>query len=89
MRQRYLYVGETERELRERMSEHLRDIRLRKDKPLSFHFRAKNHTHNDVAFAILEKTFWPGNDICRRNSTGAKGENVRATCCNHQIGHNY
>ena len=40
-----------------RLSEHLRDIRLRKDKPINFHFGAKDHTHNDVAFAILEKTF--------------------------------
>ena len=52
-----VYVGETERELRERMSEHLRDIRLRKDKPINFHFGEKDHTHDDVAFAILEKTF--------------------------------
>ena len=54
-----VYVGETEQELRERMSEHLRDIhvRLRKYKPINFQFRAKDHTLNEVAFAILEKTF--------------------------------
>lgn len=52
-----VYVGETERELRERMSEHLRDIRLKKDKPINFHFGGKGHTNNDVAFAVLEKTF--------------------------------
>ena len=51
-----VYVGETEQELRERMSEHLRDIRPRKDKPINFHFGAKGHTHNDVAFTI--KHLW-------------------------------
>ena len=52
-----VYVGETERELRERMTEHLRDIRLKREKPINFHFGAQGHTNNDVAFAVLEKTF--------------------------------
>ena len=33
-----LYVGETERELRWRTSEHLRDKRLEKEKIITFHF---------------------------------------------------
>lgn len=47
------YVGETERQLKERMSEHLRDIRLRHEKPISSHFD-ESHTENDLRFSVLE-----------------------------------
>ena len=50
-------VGETERELRERMTEHLRDVRLRKDIPINFHFGEKGHTQHDMAFTVLEKVY--------------------------------
>ena len=52
-----VHVGETERELRERMTEHLRDMRLRKDKPINFHFGEKGHTQHDMAFTVLEKVY--------------------------------
>ena len=52
-----VYVGETERELGERMTEHLRDVRLRKDKPINFHFGEKGHTQHDLAFTVLEKVY--------------------------------
>ena len=52
-----VYVGETERELQERMTEHLRDVRLRKDKPINFHFGEKGHTQHDMAFTVLEKVY--------------------------------
>ena len=50
-----VYVEETERELQNRMTEHLRDVQLRKDKPINFHFGIKGHTQNDMAFAVLER----------------------------------
>ena len=52
-----VYVCETERELRERMTEHLRDVRLRKDKPINFHFGEKGRTQHDMAFTVLEKVY--------------------------------
>ena len=36
-----MYVGETEQALGERMIEHLRDVRLGKDKPINSHFGEK------------------------------------------------
>ena len=47
------YIGETERQLKERMSEHLRDIRLRHEKPISSHFD-ESHSENDLRFSVLE-----------------------------------
>ena len=52
-----VYVGETERELRKRMGEHLRDVRLRKEKPINSHFGRKGHGPEDLAFAVGEKYF--------------------------------
>ena len=51
-----MYVGETERELRERMTEHLRDVRLRK-KPINSHFGGVADGPGDLTFAVLEKVF--------------------------------
>lgn len=39
------------------MTEHLRDVRLGKDKPINFHFGEKGHNQSDVAFAVLEKMY--------------------------------
>ena len=36
--QSVVYVGETERELQARMTEHLRDIKLKREKPINHHF---------------------------------------------------
>ena len=52
-----VYVGETERELGERMIEHLRDVRLGKDKPINAHFGEKGHSQEDLTFAVLEKVY--------------------------------
>ena len=52
-----MYVGETERELGERMIEHLRDVRLGKDKPINSHFGEKGHSQEDLTFAVLEKVY--------------------------------
>ena len=52
-----VYVGETERQIRERMTEHLRDVRLAKDKPINVHFSRSDHSCNDMMFTILEKMY--------------------------------
>ena len=52
-----VYVGETERQLQERMKEHLRDVRLEKDKPINGHFSASNHSCADLRFSILQKMY--------------------------------
>ena len=52
-----MYVGETERELWERMTEHLRDIRLEKNNPINLYFGREGHTHRNVVFAVLEKVY--------------------------------
>ena len=44
-------------ELCERMGEHLRDVRLCKEKPINSHFGRKGHGPEDLAFAVLEKLF--------------------------------
>ena len=50
-----VYVGETERCLKERAEEHLQDVRQQTDKPIKRHF--KDHTTEDVKVAVLQKVF--------------------------------
>ena len=50
-----VYVGETGRELRERIEEHLRDIRLNKDKAVATHFTSEGHNINNLKVTQLEK----------------------------------
>ena len=52
-----VYVGETEWELQNGMTGHLREIRLKKDKPINFDFGEQGHTQNDMAFAVVEKMY--------------------------------
>ncbi|XP_053394116.1 uncharacterized protein LOC123523838 [Mercenaria mercenaria] len=53
-----VYVGETERSLKERTEEHLRDVRQQADKPIMRHFGG--HTAEDVKVAVLQKVFNEG-----------------------------
>ncbi|KAH3725547.1 hypothetical protein DPMN_051392 [Dreissena polymorpha] len=46
--------GETERQIRERMIEHIRDVRLHKQKPITTHF-ASSHCDDNMYFSVLEK----------------------------------
>ena len=39
------------------MMEHLRDIQLEKDKPISLHFGGEGHTYRHVVFAVWEKVY--------------------------------
>ncbi len=50
-----VYVGETGRELQERITEHMRDIRLKRDKPVSDHFNEVNHSLVNLRVTCLEK----------------------------------
>ena len=58
--ERVVYVGETERQLHEGMREYMRDVRLKKDKPINYHFSQMNHSHSDLKFTILEKMYSAG-----------------------------
>ena len=41
----------------ERMIEHLRDIRLGKNKPINSHFGEKGQSQEDLYFAVMEKVY--------------------------------
>jgi hypothetical protein len=51
-----VYVGETETMLKDRIQNHLSDIRTCKkyDKPVSIHFNSKGHSIDDFRFAGIE-----------------------------------
>ena len=53
-----VYVGETERSLKERTEEHLRDVRQQADKPIMRHF--EGHCEEHVKVAIVQRTFQEG-----------------------------
>jgi hypothetical protein len=48
-----VYVGETERTLKERVTEHMRDVRCENDKPINRHFAG--HAVTDVQVLVLRK----------------------------------
>ena len=48
------YVGETKRSFRTRLSEHDRDVRLKKDTNVARHFNNNNHNWQLCRFDILE-----------------------------------
>ena len=50
---RAIYVGETERTLKERISEHMRDIKNSADKPINCHFQ--NHNEKNIVYAVLQR----------------------------------
>ena len=56
-RDKVVYVGETRRQLKERIKEHLRDIILSRDKPVAMHFNSSNHSINNVQVSVLERVY--------------------------------
>jgi hypothetical protein len=52
-----VYVGETERELRERIGEHMADIRLCRDKAVGNHFNEDGHDISHLTVSVIEKIF--------------------------------
>ena len=53
-----MYVGETERMLKERIEEHLRDVRQQAEKPIIRHF--EDHKEEHVKVTILQRMFREG-----------------------------
>ena len=53
-----VYVGETERMLKERIDEHLRDVRQQAEKPIMRHF--EGHKEEHVKVTILQRMFREG-----------------------------
>lgn len=49
-----VYNGKTERQSKERITEHLRDVMLNGDKPTNSHFR-KNHTVDMLRYTVHRK----------------------------------
>ena len=47
-----VYVGETERSVKERIGKHLRDVKNQTEKTIMRHFRG--HTVEDVRFKVLQ-----------------------------------
>ena len=48
------YVGQTKRQLKVRISEHLADIRYKRDTPVAHHFNKAHHNHSVLRCEILE-----------------------------------
>jgi Na+-translocating ferredoxin:NAD+ oxidoreductase RnfC subunit len=53
--ERVVYVGETGRSLKERMKEHVADVRHRRAKPVADHFSSDGHTEKDMGVTVLER----------------------------------
>ena len=53
-----VYVGKTERMLKERIDEHLRDVRQQAEKPIMRHF--EGHKEEHVKVTILQRMFREG-----------------------------
>ena len=48
-----VYVGETERSLKERIDEHVRDVRQGSEQPINKHFGNARHTEDNVSVAKI------------------------------------
>ena len=55
--QSVVYVGETERELQAGMTEHLRDMELKRENPINHQFGMKGHSEKDAKIVVLEKLY--------------------------------
>lgn len=53
------YVGETSRQLAERLTDHLSSIRLRKPTPVGLHFNLPGHTHRHLSLLGIERQLNP------------------------------
>lgn len=50
-----MYVGETERMLKQRIKEHIWDIKADRDKPVAIHFNKSGHSYNNLKVQIIER----------------------------------
>lgn len=53
----YVYVGETERSLNERIKEHLADIRHDRDTAVAEHFNQEDHCKEDITVQVLQQIY--------------------------------
>ena len=60
------YVGETGHSLRERLSQHRSDIRLKKNTAIGVHFNSEGHSHLDVKMIPIEQFSENNSDVRRR-----------------------
>jgi hypothetical protein len=57
-----LYVGETKNSVKQRMSQHLSNVKLKYQTPVSLHFNSENHSIDDFRFFVLTNNiFWSRN----------------------------
>ena len=49
-----LYVGETKNTFRDRLNQHLSDIRCKKDTPISVHFNLPNHSISNLKATVIQ-----------------------------------
>lgn len=59
------YVGETSRALRDRLNDHLSNVRLRKQTPVGLHFNLPGHSLGDLQITGIER-FQPGATSIRK-----------------------
>ena len=48
------YVGETKRRVTLRWKEHIRDVKNKRDTPISIHFNTAGHDFNDASIEIID-----------------------------------
>ncbi|VDI75886.1 Hypothetical predicted protein [Mytilus galloprovincialis] len=53
----YVYIGETERSLNERIKEHLADIRHDRDTAVAEHFNQEDHCKEDITVQVLQQIY--------------------------------
>ena len=52
-----VYVGETERTFKERMTEHLKDIEYNRNTAVGKHFNSENHSEQKFKCAVIERIY--------------------------------
>ena len=55
-----IYIGETQRQLKERFSEHKTSVRTRSKNAIGDHFNSPGHSISDMNILAIEKVFTPG-----------------------------
>jgi hypothetical protein len=79
-----VYVGETERALKERVDEHLADIKHKRDKPVSLHFNSDGHSGNEIRVAAIQKIF-DNSRYARKIKEDTQTENQSARRSEYEI----
>ena len=64
-----IYVGETERELRERFSEHKTSVRTKSKKVVGLHFNGPGHSMANMEIMAIEKVFTNGTKFIEKRES--------------------